>query len=204
MYLYILRRGQKETPWKMENQQLVILNDNAPAHRSVLVKGLLAKNNVTTLEHPPHWPDLAAADFYLFRFWNQHWRDGVFVMVSLRMRRKKLKGCHKTAFTNVSPRLHSLAEVCSCRGGLFWRKYGLKGCNLLHFSAIKLFRYHFEATSDVGAKISKTIWLITALFLVITQRVRRCIADVSGQAVIHIGSHISSRNVGTKLPILST
>jgi hypothetical protein len=30
------------------------------------VKDLLAKNNVTTLEHLPHSPDLAAAEFYMF------------------------------------------------------------------------------------------------------------------------------------------
>jgi len=29
-----------------------------------LVKDFLAKNNVTTLEHPPYFPALAAADFY--------------------------------------------------------------------------------------------------------------------------------------------
>jgi len=37
--------------------------DNAPAHRSVLVKNLLAKNNMTTMEHPPYSRDLAPADF---------------------------------------------------------------------------------------------------------------------------------------------
>jgi histone-lysine N-methyltransferase SETMAR len=42
------------------------LHDNAPAHRSVLVKDFLEKNNVATLEHPPHSPGLAAADIYLF------------------------------------------------------------------------------------------------------------------------------------------
>ena len=50
----------------MENQELVSLSHNAPAHRSVLVKDFLAKNNVTTLEYTPYSPDLAAADFYLF------------------------------------------------------------------------------------------------------------------------------------------
>jgi hypothetical protein len=30
-----------------------------------LVEDFLAKSNVTTLEHLPHSPDLAAADFYL-------------------------------------------------------------------------------------------------------------------------------------------
>jgi transposase len=50
----------------MENQQLVSpVNDNSSAHWSVLVKNFLAKNNVTTLE-PPHPPDLASADYYLF------------------------------------------------------------------------------------------------------------------------------------------
>ena len=41
------------------------IHDNAPAHQSVLVKGFLAKNNVTTLEHTPYSPELAPADFYL-------------------------------------------------------------------------------------------------------------------------------------------
>ena len=37
-----------------------------PAQRSVLVKDLFAKNILTTLEHPPQSPVLAAADFYLY------------------------------------------------------------------------------------------------------------------------------------------
>jgi hypothetical protein len=41
-------------------------HDNVPAHRSVLVKDFLAKNNVTTLEHLTFSPDLASADFYPF------------------------------------------------------------------------------------------------------------------------------------------
>ena len=49
----------------MEKQQLVSF-DNAPAHRSDLVKDFLGKNNVTALEYPPHSPDRAAADRYLF------------------------------------------------------------------------------------------------------------------------------------------
>jgi hypothetical protein len=42
------------------------LHGNAPAHRSVLVRDFLAKNNVTALEYPPYFPDLTEADFYLF------------------------------------------------------------------------------------------------------------------------------------------
>jgi transposase len=50
----------------MGNRQLFPLHDNAPAHQSVLVKGFLAKNNVTTLNHSPYSPDLTQADYYRF------------------------------------------------------------------------------------------------------------------------------------------
>jgi transposase len=50
---------------KWRNNFWFLLHDTAPAHWSVLIKEFLAKSNVTTLEHPPYSPDLAAADFYL-------------------------------------------------------------------------------------------------------------------------------------------
>jgi transposase len=50
----------------MENHRWFLPRDNASAHRSVLIKDLLAKNNLTTQEHSPYFPDLVAADFYLF------------------------------------------------------------------------------------------------------------------------------------------
>ena len=60
-----VRRKSSEM-WRTNS--LFPLHDNAPAHRSVLFKDFLAKNNVTTLEPPPppHTPDLAPAGFYLF------------------------------------------------------------------------------------------------------------------------------------------
>ena len=51
---------------KCRTNSWLILHDNAPAHRSVLVKDFLTKNNVKTLGQPANYPDLAAADFYLF------------------------------------------------------------------------------------------------------------------------------------------
>jgi hypothetical protein len=47
----------------MENQQPFTLHDNAPAHRLILVKDFLAKNNATTLQY---FPDLAPSDSYVF------------------------------------------------------------------------------------------------------------------------------------------
>jgi transposase len=58
----------------MENEQLVLF-DNAPAHRSVLVKDFLGKNNVTALEYPPHSPDLTPPNHYLFPRLKSTWME---------------------------------------------------------------------------------------------------------------------------------
>jgi hypothetical protein len=53
-------------PVKCRTDSWFLFRDNAPTHRSILVKCFLANNNVATLEFPSYSPDLAAADFYLF------------------------------------------------------------------------------------------------------------------------------------------
>jgi hypothetical protein len=47
-------------------------HDNAPAHRSILIKDFLENNKVTTLGHPPHSPDLDQTDFYLLPRMKSH------------------------------------------------------------------------------------------------------------------------------------
>jgi hypothetical protein len=59
-------RSVGKAPKNWRTNVWFILHDNAPAHRSDLVKDFLAKNNVTTLKKPPYSPDLAPADFYPF------------------------------------------------------------------------------------------------------------------------------------------
>ena len=70
MYTDLLRRLRDAVRTKHHqnwiNNSWFLLHDNAPAHRSVLLKDFLAKNNVTTLEHPPYAPGLASPDFHLF------------------------------------------------------------------------------------------------------------------------------------------
>jgi transposase len=61
----VAKRSEK-TPKKWSTNSWFLFHHNAPAHRQVLIKDFLAKNNVTTLEDPPYYPDLAPADFYLF------------------------------------------------------------------------------------------------------------------------------------------
>jgi histone-lysine N-methyltransferase SETMAR len=70
MYTDILRhlrvafRRKRHEKWRTDSW--FVLHDNAPAHRSVLVKDFFTKNSVTTLEHPPYSPALAPAAIYLF------------------------------------------------------------------------------------------------------------------------------------------
>jgi hypothetical protein len=41
--------------------------DNAPVHTAAVVLEWFAAHNIQQLEHPPYLPDLAPADFFLFR-----------------------------------------------------------------------------------------------------------------------------------------
>ena len=59
-------RSEGNAPKKWRINSWSLLHDNAPAHRSVLVKDFLVKNNTTTLQHSPYFPDLTPAYFYLF------------------------------------------------------------------------------------------------------------------------------------------
>jgi len=98
----------------MENNQSVSLLNNAPAHRSVFVKGFFAKNNETTAEHPPYSSDLTPTDFYLFpqlksTFMGRRFRDVTDII-------KNVKEELKMFFTKWLPEtfptpLQSLAEV---------------------------------------------------------------------------------------------
>jgi hypothetical protein len=58
MYIDILRRlrgsVRRKSPENWRTNSWVLIHGNVPAHRSALAKDLLAKNNVTTLEHSPY------------------------------------------------------------------------------------------------------------------------------------------------------
>jgi len=69
MHINILRRlrdVRKKRPEKRRTNSWFLLHNNAPTHRSVLIKYFLAKSNGTTLEHPTYSPDLPPINFYLY------------------------------------------------------------------------------------------------------------------------------------------
>jgi hypothetical protein len=95
---------------------------SAPARRSVLVRDFLAKNNVTTLEHPTYSPDLAAANFYLFPRVKTEWKrwrscDATDIIMNAT---EELKSTSHSDFQEYLPTpLQSLTELYSCTRGLF-------------------------------------------------------------------------------------
>jgi hypothetical protein len=82
------------------------------------VKDFLSKNNVATLQHPPYYFDLAAADFYLFSQLKSALKGRRFCGATdiTKNATKELKRLHKMAFP--AP-LQSLLEVYGCTRRLF-------------------------------------------------------------------------------------
>ncbi|UYV84478.1 hypothetical protein LAZ67_X002338 [Cordylochernes scorpioides] len=57
-------RQKRPDLWK--NKNWLLHHDNAPAHTSLLVRDLLAKNNTLMMPQPPYSPELAPCNFLLF------------------------------------------------------------------------------------------------------------------------------------------
>ncbi|UYV61965.1 hypothetical protein LAZ67_1007210 [Cordylochernes scorpioides] len=69
-YLQVMRNLREairqKRPDLCKNKNWLLHHDNAPAHTSLLVRDLLAKNNTLMMPQPPYSPDLAPCDFFLF------------------------------------------------------------------------------------------------------------------------------------------
>jgi histone-lysine N-methyltransferase SETMAR len=47
------------------NKEVLLLHDNAPAHRTLATQEKLAYLGFQCLDHPPYSPDLAPSDYHL-------------------------------------------------------------------------------------------------------------------------------------------
>jgi histone-lysine N-methyltransferase SETMAR len=61
-----MRHFKKKRP-VMAEQSWFFLWDNAPVYTAAIVQDWLVAHDVQVLRHPPYSPDLAPADFFLFR-----------------------------------------------------------------------------------------------------------------------------------------
>ena len=57
-------REKRTEMW--ETRSWLLHHDNTPAHNALGIREFLAQNNISVLEQPPHSPDLAPCDFFLF------------------------------------------------------------------------------------------------------------------------------------------
>ena len=154
MYTDILRRlgdaVRRKCPEKWRTNFWFLLHDNAPTHLSVLVKDFLAKNKVTTMEHPPYSPDLATANVYLFPQLKSGLKERRFCDATdnIKNATEELKRFPQNDFP--------LSDAYSYTRRLFWRKCSLSDCTVLYFSEIEWFQEHFEATANTTGKIMCT------------------------------------------------
>jgi histone-lysine N-methyltransferase SETMAR len=65
-----------------ESGDRFLLHDNAPSHNATIVKQFLAQRKVTVLDHSPYSPDLAPANYFLFRKVKSHLPGPLFASIS--------------------------------------------------------------------------------------------------------------------------
>jgi len=106
----------------MEIQQFAFSFTQCSSTQVGFGQDFLAKNNVTTMEHPTYSPDLAAVDFFLFSRVKTEWKrwrscDATDIIKNAT---EELKRISHIGFQEYLPTpLQSLAELYSCTRRLF-------------------------------------------------------------------------------------
>ena len=79
-------------------------HDNAPAHTAISVTTFMARNSMAVLPHPPHSPDVAPSDFFLFPRVKRNLKGMRFADVEevKRKRRRRLQTSKKMSLKIVS------------------------------------------------------------------------------------------------------
>jgi len=57
---------------------VLVLHDNAPAHRALATQKKLAYLGFHSLDHPPYSPYLASSDYHLFPGLKNNWKVAIF------------------------------------------------------------------------------------------------------------------------------
>ena len=69
-YVEVLKRLRERVrlarPELWAENAWILHQDNAPSHTALVTREFLAKNKITTMDHPAYSSDLAPCDFYLF------------------------------------------------------------------------------------------------------------------------------------------
>ncbi len=108
-------------PYLHASKVWCLLHDNAPSHNTLLIRQFLAKKNVTVLHHLPYLPDLAPADYFLFRRLTIHLKGHRFDDVSVIQKAvtHDLKEIPVSNFAHALDRLADRAQRCVDAGGVY-------------------------------------------------------------------------------------
>jgi len=104
-----------------ESGDWFLLHDNAPSHNATIVKQFLAQRNVTVLDHTPYSPDLAPADYFLFRKVKSHLKGRLFDLISdiQKAVTSKLNTTAKDDFYKGIQKLYDRANLCVQLEGMY-------------------------------------------------------------------------------------
>ncbi|EYB97676.1 hypothetical protein Y032_0138g2052 [Ancylostoma ceylanicum] len=119
--LFQLREAIKEKRRGKVTRGILLLQDNAPVHRSKVAVAATRACGFELLTHPPYIPDLAPSDYFLFGNLKQHLRGTRF------RDENELKSgvesffdsCDKNFFLNGLKNLKSRCEKCIDVGGAY-------------------------------------------------------------------------------------
>jgi len=105
---------RRKRPEKWRTNSWFLPHNNVPAHRSVLVKDFLAEKNMSILENQTCFPDVAAADFYLFPPLKSalKWRGFCDATDFIKNATEELKRLSQNGFQECSHHLYGRWQTC--------------------------------------------------------------------------------------------
>ena len=120
----LLKKIRRVSTAKFQSNEWFLLHDNAPSHNAAIVKKFLANRNVAVLHHPPHSPDLAPADYFLFpklkfSLKGRHFQTVEDIRCAVT---RELKNISKTAFLEVMKKFKERANKCINQGGMYFEE----------------------------------------------------------------------------------
>jgi transposase len=104
-----------------ESGEWFLLHDNALPHNATIVKQFLAQRKLTVLDHPSYSPDLAPADYFLFRKVKSHSKGRLFDSIPdiQKAVTSTLNTTEKGNFYKGIQKLYDRANRCVQLGGMY-------------------------------------------------------------------------------------
>jgi hypothetical protein len=119
----LLKRIQRVRPAAFCSRDFFLLHDNAPAHEAASVCQFLTPKNVTTLYHPPYFPDSFPPGCFLFpklkmKFKGLHFADVTEIQEAVT---DELKKVQKEEYSADFHKLYDRTKACIYANGTYFK-----------------------------------------------------------------------------------